>query len=304
MTDRSPIEWTQATWNPVTGCDRISPGCQHCYALTMAKRLKAMGQLKYQTDGRPPTSGPGFGVAVHPQALGEPLGWRWPRRVFVCSMSDLFHARVPEAFIAQVFAVMATTPQHSYQVLTKRPGRMARLLDSDAFPEHVYQLAAARHGASTLTWPLPNLWLGTSVEDQQRADQRIPKLLAAPATIRFLSCEPLLGRIDLAVAICQQPATANGRGLSRTTVNVGGCCRHALCAAELHWIIAGGESGPSHRPVDPAWVRFLRDQAVAAEVAFFFKQWGGHTPAAGGRLLDGRTWDQYPRRDRSWEAGW
>ena len=118
MTDRSAIEWTQATWNPVTGCDRISPGCQHCYALTLAKRLRAMGQAKYQTDGRPPTSGPGFGVAVHPHALGEPLRWRKPRRIFVNSMSDLFHARVPDGFIAQVVAVMAATPQHTYQVLT------------------------------------------------------------------------------------------------------------------------------------------------------------------------------------------
>jgi protein gp37 len=303
MTDRSAIEWTQATWNPVTGCDRISPGCQHCYALTLAKRLKAMGQAKYQTDGRPPTSGPGFGVAVHPWVLGEPLAWRMPRRIFVYSMADLFHARVPEAFIARVFAVMAATPQHTYQVLTKRPGRMARLLNGDAFPDQVYRCAAT-HGLTSLTWPLSNLWLGTSVEDQQRADQRIPLLLAAPAAIRFLSCEPLLGRIDLELAICQQTAPAYGRGLSRTTVHLGDCCRNALCAADLHWIIAGGESGPGHRPVDPAWVRFLRDQATATEVAFFFKQWGGRTPGAGGRLLDGRTWDQYPQGGRSGEAGW
>jgi protein gp37 len=303
MTDRSAIEWTQATWTPVTGCDRISPGCQHCYALTLAKRLKAMGQPNYQTDGDPRTSGPGFGVTVHPQALGAPLRWRRPRRIFVNSMSDLFHARVPEAFIAQVFAVMATAGQHTYQVLTKRPGRMALLLGSDSFSEQVYRLAAA-YGVTSLTWPLPNVWLGTSVEDQPRADQRIPLLLAAPAAIRFLSCEPLLGPIDLELAICQQTAPAYGRGLNQITVDLGNCCRHALCAAELHWIIVGGESGPGHRTVDPAWVRFLRDQAVAAEVAFFFKQWGGRTPTAGGRLLDGRTWDQYPQGDSSGEAGW
>jgi protein gp37 len=198
---------------------------------------------------------------------------------------------------------MAATPQHTYQVLTKRPGRMTRLLASDAFGEQVYRHAAA-YRVTALTWPLPNLWLGTSVEDQPRADQRIPKLLAAPATIRFLSCEPLLGPIDLERAICQQPAPAYGQGFSRTTVHLGDCCRHALCAADLHWIIAGGESGPGHRPVDPAWVRFLRDQAVAAQVAFFFKQWGGPTPAAGGRLLDGRAWNQYPRGDRGEEPGW
>jgi protein gp37 len=290
MTDRSAIEWTQATWNPITGCDRISPGCQHCYALALARRLKAMGQAKYQTDGRPPTSGPGFGVAVHPQVLGEPLRWRRPRRIFVCSMADLFHARVPEAFIAQVFAVMAATPQHTYQVLTKRPGRMARLLASDAFPEQVYRLTVARYGASTLTWPLPNLWLGTSVEDQRRADQRIPKLLETPAAIRFLSCEPLLGPIGLAPEWVELELQAFGRN-------------GAVCFPRVDWIIAGGESGPGHRPARPDWVRFLRDQAVAAEVAFFFKQWGGPTPAAGGRLLDGRTWDQYPRTDHS-GTGW
>jgi protein gp37 len=295
MTRRSPIEWTDATWNPVTGCDRISPGCQHCYALTLARRLKAMGQPKYQADGHPPTSGPGFGVATHPQALGEPLRWRRPRRIFVCSMADLFHARVPDAFIAQVFAVMAATPQHAYQVLTKRPGRMARLVGSDAFPQAVFDRAAA-HGVASLTWPLPNAWLGTSVEDQQRADQRIPKLLAAPAAVRFLSCEPLLGPIDLTPWLpCHCPD-----GPASMPVGCAVCAHSANGrlgpehATTPDWVIVGGESGPDHRPVDPDWVRRLRDQALAAGVAFFFKQWGGRTPKAGGRLLDGRTWDQYP----------
>jgi protein gp37 len=300
MTDRSAIEWTQATWNPVTGCDRISPGCQHCYALTLARRLKAMGQAKYQADGRPPTSGPGFGVALHPHTLGEPRRWRRPRRIFVCSMADLFHARVPDAFIAQVFATMAATPQHTYQVLTKRPGRMARLLGSDAFPQAVFDHTVAAHGATSLTWPLSNVWLGTSVEDQQRANQRIPNLLAAPAVTRFLSCEPLLGPIDLGLASSQQTAPTNGRGLTRTTVHLTHCCQRPLRDAELHWIIAGGESGPSHRPVDPAWVRSLRDQALTGKVAFFFKQWGGLTSGAGGRLLDGCSWNQYPT---TWPRG-
>ena len=296
MTDRSAIEWTQATWNPVTGCDRISPGCQHCYALTLAARLKAMGQAKYQTDGRPPTSGPGFGVTTHPQALTQPLGWQRPRRIFVNSMSDLFHARVPEAFIAEVVAVMAATPRHTYQVLTKRPWRMARLLASNAFADQVLRHAAA-YGVASLTWPLPNVWLGTSVEDQQHADQRIPKLLAAPAAVRFLSCEPLLGPVDLTGWLpCHCPD-----GPASMPV---GCAERAHPAnlrlgpehaTPLGWVIAGGESGPGHRPVDPDWVRSLRDQAVAAGVGFFFKQWGGRTPKAGGRLLDGRTWDQYPQ---------
>jgi protein gp37 len=289
MTDRSAIEWTQATWNPVTGCDRISPGCQHCYALTLATRLKAMGQAKYQTDGDPRTSGSGFGVAVHPHALLEPLGWRRPRRIFACSMADLFHARVPEAFIAQVFAVMATAGHHTYQVLTKRPLRMEHLLSSDAFAEQVFQHATG-YGVGSLTWPLPNVWLGTSVEDQPRADQRIPKLLATPAAIRFLSCEPLLGPIELALEWMELELQAFAS-------------QGAVCFPRVDWVIVGGESGPGHRPVDPAWVRSLRDQALAAGVAFFFKQWGGRTPGAGGRLLDGRTWDQYPREDRAQEGG-
>jgi protein gp37 len=265
MTDRSAIQWTQATWNPITGCDRISPGCQHCYALTLAARLKAMGQAKYQTDGRPPTSGPGFGVAVHTGALAEPLRWRRPRLVFVNSMSDLFHARVPTAFIAEVFAVMAAAGHHTYQVLTKRPTRMARLLASDAFPELVFQVAVERHGVTTLTWPLPNLWLGVSIE-LDRFCWRADRLREAPAVVRFLSCEPLLGPLP------------------------------SLDLAGIDWVICGGESGPGHRPADPAWVRELRDRCIGAGVAFFFKQWGGRTPKAGGRRLDGRTWDQYPPR--------
>jgi len=263
----SRIEWTQATWNPVTGSDRISPGCDHCYALTLAGRLKAMGQAKYQTDGRPPTSGPGFGVAIHPQALAEPLRWQRPRLVFVNSMSDLFHARVPEAFIAQVFAVMAAADHHTYQVLTKRPARMARLLASEAFGARVAaelrQLRRQRDGLA-LGWPLPNVWLGVSIE-LDRYCWRADRLRQIPAAVRFLSCEPLLGPLP------------------------------SLDLTGIGWVICGGESGSGHRPVEPAWVRDLRDRCVAAGVAFFFKQWGGRTPKAGGRLLDGLTWDQYPQ---------
>jgi protein gp37 len=172
MADRSSIEWTQATWNPTTGCDRISTGCDHCYALSLAGRLKAMGQPKYQTDGDPRTSGPGFGLTLHPDALDIPRRWRTPRQVFVNSMSDLFHARVPTTFIRQVFDVMADTPQHTYQVLTKRSRRLARL-------------------AEQLTWP-DNVWIGVSVENSE-ALARIDDLRSVPAAVRFLSCEPLLG---------------------------------------------------------------------------------------------------------------
>lgn len=174
MGSRSGIEWTEATWNPVTGCDRISAGCDHCYALSMAKRLKAMGAAKYQADGDPRTSGPGFGVALHPGALDEPHRWRNPRVVFVNSMSDLFHARVPLDFVREVFAVIAATPHHTYQVLTKRSTRLRRI-------------------AEQLTWP-SNLWMGVSVE-HDGVLSRVDDLRAVPAAVRFLSCEPLLGSL-------------------------------------------------------------------------------------------------------------
>lgn len=172
MGDRSSIEWTEATWNPTTGCDRISRGCDNCYALTLAKRLKAMGQPRYQRDGDPRTSGPGFGVTLHPEALKLPFTWTRPRLVFVNSMSDLFHAKVPLTFVKEVFDVMAETPQHTYQLLTKRARRLRRL-------------------APALTWPA-NVWMGVSVEDSSVLD-RIDDLRAVPANVRFLSCEPLLG---------------------------------------------------------------------------------------------------------------
>ncbi|GAA0478668.1 hypothetical protein Aca07nite_74690 [Actinoplanes capillaceus] len=243
MADRSGIEWTEVTWNPTTGCDRISPGCDNCYALALSRRLKAMGSAKYQTDGDPRTSGPGFGVALHEDALNIPRRWRDPRVVFVNSMSDLFHARVPVTYVQQVFAVMRETPRHTYQVLTKRASRLARL-------------------APVLDWP-PNVWMGVSVET---ADQlgRIDDLRRVPAAVRFVSAEPLLGPL------------AN------------------MNLSEIDWLIAGGESGPNSRPVQPAWVRELRDQCEAAGTAFFFKQWGGRTSKSGGRELDGREHSSMP----------
>ncbi len=180
MSTTSKIEWTEKTWNPTTGCDQISPGCDNCYALTLAKRLKGMGQIKYQNDGDPRTSGPGFGLTVHPGSLDEPLRWRKPTTVFVNSMSDLFHARVPRQFIAKVWDVMGHTPQHTYQVLTKRPERLKRVLDG--LPV------------------LGNVWLGTSIESD-RYVSRADALRAAPAAVRFISAEPLLAplwSLDLA----------------------------------------------------------------------------------------------------------
>ncbi|MGH3929611.1 MAG: DUF5131 family protein [Pseudonocardiaceae bacterium] len=175
MADRSPIEWTQATWNPTTGCDRVSAGCDNCYALTLAARLKAMGSTKYQHDGDPRTSGPGFGLTVHPGALDIPRRWHTPRMIFVNSMSDLFHAKVPLSFVREVFAMIADTPQHTYQLLTKRAHRLRRIADQ-------------------LDWPA-NLWMGVSVENAEVLD-RVADLRHVPAVVRFLSCEPLLGPLD------------------------------------------------------------------------------------------------------------
>jgi protein gp37 len=242
MADRSAIEWTEATWNPTTGCDRISAGCDHCYALTLAKRLKAMGNPKYQSDGDPRTSGVGFGLAIHPDVLLLPHTWRDPRTVFVNSMSDLFHAKVPDSFITEVFEVMVATPRHTYQVLTKRPLRTARL-------------------AGSLPWP-ENVWMGVSVENQATT-WRADALREVPSAVRFISAEPILG-----------PVTLDLDGID--------------------WLIAGGESGRGYRPIAPEWVHALQRDCAVAGTAFFFKQWGGHRPKSGGRLLQGRTWDAMP----------
>jgi protein gp37 len=259
MSQASAIEWTEATWNPTTGCDRISPGCDHCYALTLAGRLKAMGQPRYQRDGDPRTSGPGFGLTLHHDKISDPTRWRKPRVVFVNSMSDLFHKDVPQEFIDRVWQTMAATPQHTYQVLTKRPKRMRAIVTT----------LAQRHGV------LPNVWLGTSIESRDycwRADH----LRATPAAVRFISAEPLLGPL-----VGHAPQT---RPLS---LHLGG----------IHWLIVGGESGPEYRPVDPRWVRALRDFADTSDTAFFFKQWGGIRPKSGGRELDGRTHDAMPVKE-------
>lgn len=243
MGDRSAIEWTEVTWNPTTGCDRVSSGCDNCYAMALAKRLKAMGQPRYQRDGDPRTSGPGFGVTCHPEALELPLTWRKPKIVFVNSMSDLFHAQVPLEFAQDVFDVMAATPQHTYQVLTKRTRRLRRI-------------------AQSLYWP-QNVWVGASIENNDVL-HRVRDLQEIPARVRFLSCEPLLGPLP------------------------------NLPLEGINWVITGGESGSRARSLQAEWVRDIRDQCLDANVSFFFKQWGGRTPKAGGRELDGRTWDQMP----------
>lgn len=452
MSATSAIEWTNSTWNPTTGCDRVSPGCDHCYALTMAKRLKAMGVARYQNDGDPRTSGPGFAPTTQEAALLEPFGWRKPRRVFVNSMSDLFHQAFPDAFLARVFAVMQLTPQHTYQVLTKRHGRMHSLLNKREFLGAVDDAREQiRPGCGDFEWPIPGVWLGVSVENQKYAGLRIPKLLETPAAVRFLSCEPLLGALDLSQWLggggcgcdsvpggpdlpsdrvwpaddrfsrsrvagghttpqsvepadahngvhaaaggkldghlpagtrndrrnadscpgaspgvetflradtaradgqpqergqvgqpARQPGTGNHAGATdpraegfaaRSPESVGPaesdgeaddragagnlrapgerrvdpCPRCGLRrpgaddlayrarGSAISWLIAGGESGVGARPVEPGWIRSLRDQCAAADVPFFFKQWGGSTSKAGGRELDGAVHDGFPQ---------
>jgi protein gp37 len=239
--DRSAIEWTDATWNPVTGCSKVSPGCAHCYAETLSLRFG-------WTPGLWTPANASLNVSLRPDRLSQPLAWRRPRMVFVNSMSDLFHELVPFEFIDRVFAVMAETPKHTYQILTKRPEVMTK-----------YACRYVRaHRA-----PLPNVWMGVSVENN-RWTGRVDVLRETPAAVRFISAEPLLGPLD------------------------------RLDLAGIDWLIVGGESGPRHRPMDPAWARALRDRARDSGVAFFFKQWGGHTSKAGGRELDGRTWDEMP----------
>jgi len=234
MATGSAIEWTEATWNPLTGCTKISPGCKHCYAERMSLRLQAMGQANYVN---------GFSLALHEHMLSIPLHWKKPRRIFVNSMSDLFQSKVSLDFIRKVFSVMNQAHQHQYQILTKRSDRLLEL-------------------NKNLDWHR-NIWMGVSVESQKYAF-RIDHLRQTHAHIKFLSLEPLLGPL-------------NGLDLSG-----------------IDWVIVGGESGPKARPVNPDWVRDIRDQCLEAGVAFFFKQWGGKRKSKTGRKLDGRTWSQYP----------
>lgn len=233
---QSHIEWTEMTWNPVTGCDKVSEGCRYCYAESFARRLKAMGNGKYSN---------GFELTLHPDVLQEPFRWKKPRVVFVNSMSDLFHKDVPVDYIRDVFDVMRQNPQHVFQVLTKRAD-VLRYYDSE----------------DQLFWP-HNVWMGVSVENARNMD-RIDLLRQTRAKVKFLSCEPLLGPLS--------------------SMNLDG----------IDWVIVGGESGRRARTIDPEWVQEIREQCLAANVPFFFKQWGGMNKKKSGRMLDGRVWDQTP----------
>ena len=331
MSTATKIEWTRgddgaagATWNPVTGCSEVSEGCDHCYAKTFAERWRGVPGHPFEQ---------GFDVRLWPDRLGLPLRWRNPKRVFLNSMSDLWHDAVPDEFIAAVWTTMLWTsdqarpssrsvgsPRHTYQILTKRPGRMRSWVHrwGDRDQRVAWIEAAAGRGwcdhqdvAESPWMPavLPNAWLGVSAESQRWAQVRLPQLAATSAVVRFASCEPLLGALDI------RPWLGGG----------------------LDWVIAGGESGPGARPMHPDWARELRDQCRAAEVAFFFKQWGAWRPAEAedalrrralvavdepsggdavaaamvrvgkgkaGRVLDGRMWDQFPRpRTKAGVAG-
>jgi protein gp37 len=234
MADNSRIEWTQATWNPVTGCSKVSPGCAHCYAETFAERFRGVEGHPYEQ---------GFDLRFWPERLDQPLRWKRPRIIFVNSMSDLFHEDIPFSYVEQVFAVMSEASQHVFQVLTKRHERLAEL-------------------APALSWP-DNVWMGVSIENK-RWVVRADRLREVPAAVRFISAEPLLGPLV---------------GLNLT---------------DIDWLIAGGESGPRHRPVLEEWVVELQRRCEEEGVAFFFKQWGGIRSKAGGRKLRGREWSQMP----------
>ena len=234
MANNSKIEWTESTWNPVTGCNKISPGCKNCYAERMAKRLKSMGSERYVNE---------FKLTLHEDVIQEPLNWKRPRTIFVNSMSDLFHEDIPFEFIQKVFNVMVKAEWHTFQILTKRSERLEEL-------------------AEYLPWS-KNIWMGVSVENQKYTS-RISDLRKVPSAVRFLSIEPLIGKI--------------------TRLDLRG----------IDWVIVGGESGPKSRFMDPDWVRIIRDKCNEQEVPFFFKQWGGVNKKKTGRVLDRKTWNEMP----------
>lgn len=259
MSDKSAIEWTEATWNPVTGCTKVSPGCAHCYIeRTPAFRIN---HRKFDRGHIP--------LILHENRLEQPLRWRRPRMVFVNSLSDLFHDDVPEGYIRQVLSIMDNCPQHTFQVLTKRPERMRDVV---------------RRYLGPIASPAPHVWLGVSIENRRYID-RADVLRDTPAAVRFISAEPLLGPL-----VGATPGTGLLRHEWTGHVNWA-----ELDLDGIDWLIVGGESGPKHRRLGLDWVRDLRDAAIANGTAFFFKQVGGPRPTSGGRELDGRTWDEFPQ---------
>ncbi len=294
---KSKIEWTDETWNPVTGCTKVSAGCKHCYA---EREWPRMTRLVPAYAGRAFTD-----VRCHPERLEQPLRWKRPRKVFVNSMSDLFHPDVPDWFIDSVFAVMSIAEAHTFQILTKRPHRMSTYLSDPNRVGKIMVAATALNGdidpsAICSVWPLPNVWLGVSVENQEAADERIPLLLRTPAAVRWISAEPLLGRVDLCEHFgmwwnqTMDCFESVGSRFNRNPNN--------LAHTAIDWIVVGGESGPSARPMSPDWARSLRDQCAAAGVPFMFKQWGEWLPMLGQR--EGIPVKQTKKTSSGWIMGW
>ncbi len=312
---KTSIEWTDASWNPIVGCTEISPGCANCYAARLAaSRLTHTPQYKNLAtiDGtgvKFPRNVRWTGeVRFLPERLEEPLHWRKPRRIFVCDMGDLFHESVEDDWLESIFVTMLNCKRHTFQILTKRPQRMFEYFKKR------WWLPVSERWAD----PMPNVWLGVSVENQHFADERIPLLLQTPAAVRWISCEPLLGSLDISKYL---------RCRKGQEITPGGC---VSIIPDLDWVVCGGESGPSARPMHPDWARLLRDQCQAAGVPFFFKQWGefgppqkelNHLTAAlprtftgvnigggelmlrygkklSGRLIDGREWNEFPQVNR------
>lgn len=282
MSTNTKIEWTDTTWNPLRGCSRVSEGCRNCYAERQAIRQVngVYAGLVHIANGHPSWTGKVSFVEDH---LLDPLSWKKPRRVFVNSMSDLFHENVLDEWIDKIFAVMALCPQHTFQILTKRPQRMLAYMQMIAGEKDIQRWINAAYDSDPdlspcaaglmedLDWPLPNVWLGVSVENQKAADERIPLLLETPAAVRFISAEPLLGSVEIRQWIGLECRHEDSWSESDTNATV---CRECDRMAFLDWVIAGGESGPGARPMRPSWSRSLRDQCSAAGVPFFFKQWG------------------------------
>ena len=331
--DKSLIEWTDATWNPITGCTLVDDGCRHCYAAHLITSWPAIGNhpsrkglARKNAAGESKFTGE---VRFNEGWLDQPLHWKKPRRIFVCAHGDLFHPNVPDEWIDKVFAVMALAPQHTFQVLTKRPERAREYLRAleckGGYRPYIsrpgWQANDPRDRDRVIllpegqSWPLPNVWLGTSVSDQASADLRIPQLLACPAGVRFISAEPLLGPVDLTEIAAPRPdlrASVMLDALNGTGGIVG------TPGGKINWVIVGGESGPHARPMNPQWARDIRDQCIAASVAFLFNQnceWVSVSEVAGpgehfkfpdgrtvrrtgkklaGRTLDGLEWSQFP----------
>lgn len=271
MADHTKIEWTEATWNPITGCSVVSAGCKNCYAMKLAgTRLQhhpSRAGLTQNTQNGPVWTGE---MRFNEQWLKQPLQWKRPRKIFVCAHSDLFHESVPDEWIDRVFAVMALAKQHTFQVLTKRPQRMLDYMNRLGKSAKLLDVAARTigytfefEGVYLISWPIPNVWIGVTVENQETANERIPLLMQTPAAVRWISAEPLLGAIDLL-------ATPAGDIMCRCD----GCTKMTP-ETRLDWVVCGGESGSNARPMNPSWAQALRDQCKVAGVPFLFKQWGG-----------------------------